>query len=140
MPDSHVLLGLKTRRASIAADIDALDKQRRQLLASLRHLDATLKLMGFKGNPESIKSTRKRRAMFRRGELRRLVFNAERVHGKDVSNKEAAAYILKRMKWKDEGYLLRVLTEKVRNARQDIRRKLTRQQQTLAASSHSTDG
>lgn len=140
MTDSVVILGLKTRRASIAADIDELDKQRRQLLISLRHVDATLKLMGFHGNPEAIKSKRKRRSMFRRGELRRLVFSAQRVHGEDASNKEIAAYILKQMDWTDDGQLLEAIIVKVRNARKDVRRTLMRQRRKPRAANTLSTG
>jgi hypothetical protein len=124
MSDKFIILGLKTRRASIAAEIDELDEKRRQLLKNLRSLDHTLKLMGFKGNPESIKSKRKYRSMFRRGELRRLIYNAERVHGSDATHKNVAAFIVRKMKWKNDSELLRVVTIKVSQARRDIRRRL----------------
>jgi len=123
MADSHVISGLKARRASIAAELDDLDRKRRLLLGNLRHVDATLKIMGFEGNPESIKTPRKRRAMFRRGELRRFVLDALRERGADISHKEIAQCILERMEWEDDGELLTLVANKVRFARKDIRRK-----------------
>ncbi|MFC2953138.1 hypothetical protein ACFOOP_14470 [Marinicaulis aureus] len=134
MAETHVITGLKARRASIAADIDELDRQRRLLLGNLRHVDATLKIMGFEGNPESIKTPRKRRAMFRRGELRRFVLAAIRKHGAEISHGEIAAIILEKMEWEDDGELLGVISEKVRQARKDIKRRRD------AASSLSTGG
>lgn len=123
MGESHVITGLKARRASIAAEIDELDRQRRRLLKQLSHIDGALKVMGFVGNPESIKSPRKRRAMFRRGELRRFIYKAEREHGANILHKEIAVIILDAMGWKDDGELLGVVSEKVRYARKDIRRR-----------------
>lgn len=134
MAETHVITGLKARRASIAAEIDELDHKRRLLLGNLRHVDATLKIMGFEGNPEAIQSRRKRRAMFRRGELRRFIYAAEREHGAEISHGAIAAAILEKMGWTDDGELLGVISEKVRYARKDIRR------QRDAANNLSTDG
>ncbi len=122
MADSHVITGLKARRASIAADIDELDRQRRALLVNLRHVDGALKVMGFEGNPEAIAGKRKRRAMFRRGELRRFILNAEREHGADLNAKTVAVIILQKMGWTEEPELLAKIEEKVRYARKDLRR------------------
>lgn len=134
MAESHVITGLKARRASIAADIDELDRKRRALLVSLRHVDGALKVMGFDGNPEAIAGKPKRRAMFRRGELRRFILNAEREHGPDLNAKTVAVIILQKMGWTEEPELLAKIEEKVRYARKDIKRKRG------AASSLSTDG
>lgn len=132
MGETHVITGLKARRAAIAADIDELDRERRKLLVNLRHVDGALKVMGFDGNPESIKSPRKRRAMFRRGELRRFVYNAQREHGLEISNREIAQIILDKMCWTDDGELLSIITKRVRHCRADIKRR--------AASSLSSPG
>ena len=133
MAETHVITGLKARRASIAAEIDELDRKRRQLLTNLRHVDGALKVMGFEGNPEAIQSRRKRRAMFRRGELRRFIYAAEREHGAEISHEEIAVIILGKMGWEDDGELLGVISEKVRHARKALR-------QRGAANSLSTDG
>jgi len=122
MAESHVITGLKARRASIASDIDELDRKRRALLVNLRHVDGALKVMGFEGNPESIKTPRKRRAMFRRGELQRFVLSAMREYGADISHEAIAAIILDKMGWKDDGELLAIITNKVRYARSALRR------------------
>jgi hypothetical protein len=133
MAETHVITGLKARRASIAAEIDELDRQRRQLLVNLRHVDGALKLVGFEGNPEAIAGRRKRRAMFRRGELTRFVLNAEREHGADLKDRTIAAIILQKMGWEDDGELLDKISEKVRYARYAFKRR-------GAANSLSTDG
>jgi len=132
MAETHVITGLKARRASIAAEIDELERQRRQLLASLRHVDGALKVMGFDGNPEGINSPRKRRYLFRRGQLTRFIYNAEREHGANISHKNIATVILKKMGWKFDSVTLMKVTASVRSARFAIKRR-------RAASSLSTD-
>lgn len=123
MADSHVITGLKARRASIAAEIDELERKRRQLLTNLRHVDGALKVVGFEGDVEAIPARRKRRYMFRRGQLRRFVYAAEREHGPDISSQAIASIILKEMGWADEPELLEKIALKVRQARRDIQRK-----------------
>jgi hypothetical protein len=122
MAESHVITGLKARRASIAAEIDELERQRRALLVNLRHVDGALKVMGFEGNPEAIESRRKRRSMFRKGELRRFILNAERERGAHISHREIAAVILHKMGWEDDGELLSKIAGKVKSARSTLRR------------------
>ena len=126
MADSHVITGLKARRASIAAELDELERNRRQLLTNLRHVDGALKVVGFEGDPEAVPTRRKRRFMFRRGQLRRFVYAAERKHGPDISNRAIASIILEEMGWTEEPELLAKIAEKVRNTRSAIRRRVTK--------------
>ncbi len=133
MAQSHVITGLKSRRASIAAEIDELERQRQKLLAGLRHVDGALKVIGFDGNPEAINSPRKRRFMFRRGQLTRFVYRAEREHGADIGDKAIATIILEKMGWDFDSVLLKKVTASVRAARFAIKRR-------RAASSLSTPG
>ncbi|WP_375202074.1 hypothetical protein [Hyphococcus sp.] len=133
MAETHVITGLKARRASIAEEIDELERQRRKLLVNLRHVDGALKVMGYEGNPEAIPARKKRRNMFRRGQLRRFIYAAQRKHGPDISHAGIAAIILQEMEWAEETDLLQKVTEKVRQARKDIRRR-------GAANNPSTDG
>lgn len=124
MAESHVITGLKARRASIAAELDELERKRRQLLTNLRHVDGALKVVGFEGDPEAVPGKRVYRSMFRRGQLRRFVYAAERKHGAAISHRAIASIILKEMEWAEEPELLKKIAEKVRNARSAIRRKL----------------
>jgi hypothetical protein len=129
MGESHVVTGLKSRRISIATEIDELDRQRRQLLVSLRHIDGCLKVMGFTGNPEAMGARRKRRCMFRRGQLTQFVCTAEREQGANINHKDIAAIILGEMSWQDDGELLDIVAKKVKDARKALRRKRQRHEQ-----------
>ncbi len=123
MAESHVITGLKTRRASIAAEIDDLERQRQRLLLALRHVDAVLELEGFAGDCEAIQGKRKRRFMFRRGQLSRLVRTVEHEHGADLTNREVAMIIIRRMGWEAGTELIGKITVSVRNARNSIKRR-----------------
>lgn len=132
MAERHVITGLKTRRASIAAEIDDLERQRQRLLLALRHVDAVLAIEGFDGDKEAIQGKRKRRFMFRRGQLTRLVMAAERKHGADLTHREIAIIVIRKMGWKADAELSSKITASVCHARNTIRRR-------RAASSLSTD-
>jgi hypothetical protein len=134
MADPHVITGLKARRASITAELDELERKRRQLLTNLRHVDGALKVVGYEGDPEAIPDRRKRRFMFRRGQLRRFVYAAEREHGPGISNRAIASIILKEMGWTEEPELLALMDMKVRNARSAMKRRAQRiRQKTTGA-------
>lgn len=124
MADSHVISGLKAKRARLVSELDALAKERLRLQTNLRHLDSTLKLMGFEGDPAAIKGKRRYHSMFLKGELRRFVLAAIREHGADISHKEIAGMVLQHKGWEDDGELLSIVTERVRTARKNIRRRV----------------
>lgn len=122
MADSHVISGLKAKRARLVSELDALAEERRRLQTNLRHLDSTLKLMGFEGDPAAIQGKRRYHSMFLKGELRRFVLGAIREHGADISHKEVAALVLQHKGWEDDGELLTIVTGKVSTARKNMRR------------------
>ena len=91
----------------------------------MRHVDGALKVVGYEGDPERLGTGRKRRFMFRRGQLRRFVYNAERKHGPDISSRAIASIILEEMGWAEEPDMLGKITDKVRHARSAIKRATT---------------
>ena len=54
------------------------DERRSALKEALAIIDAALRLFAYEGDPAEIKAKRKRRWMFRRGELQRAVLDALR--------------------------------------------------------------
>ena len=124
MAESHVITGLKTRRASIAAEIDDLERQRQRLLSALRHVDAVLELEGYDGDCEAMQGKRKRRFMFRRGQLTRLILAAERDHGADKTHRDIAMIIIRRLGWNADKEMIDRITRGTRNARNRIKLRL----------------
>jgi len=68
-----VISALKRKRAVISGELRAAERRRAAMQEHLAVLDATLRLMGYEGDPADIKPVApgKRRLFPRRGELQR---------------------------------------------------------------------
>lgn len=100
MENEHAISALKRKRAELAGDLIGLDKQRPSVCQRIAHVDATLRLFGYQGDPKDIpaKATAKPR-MFQRGELQRMVGAALRESGGKAKTGEIARAIIARMGW-----------------------------------------
>src|SRR5436309_236300 len=90
--DRYALSALRSRRATIAAEIEDLERQLRHRKESLVHVDATLRLLDDTINVEAIPNKRlpRRVKLFRQGELGRMILGALRDGGGVLSVAEIA--------------------------------------------------
>jgi hypothetical protein len=91
----YALSAMKNRRAELAGEIAALEKQAAWKRSQLAHLDATLVLFG-EGDPDAIKAVKpyKRIPLFKQGELSQTVRDALRRAGKPLSLGEVVAAVM----------------------------------------------
>jgi hypothetical protein len=82
MSESHVVSGLKAKRAEIAGHIRELEKEVKVWRARQAHVDASIKLFDPDFKLETIKPRRKRHPAhyFRHGEQGRLILDTLREH------------------------------------------------------------
>ncbi len=120
MAESHALSALVRKRAELAGEIEKLDERRAALRAHIANLDAVLRLFCYRGDPAEIKPKRKRRWMFRRGELQRMVLDIERQATKPLHKDDIAAEVLTRKGWARDPDLLETVADKVKDVRKRV--------------------
>ncbi len=129
MAERYAITALKAKRAELAGELDELERERIALKSKLVHIDQTLKLMGFNGNPAEIPRKRSYRREFKRGELQRMVFEIINTASVPPTNAEIAAEVIRRNGWDIHDEDLRSsMTGKVKTVR---RRRLRRQSLAL---------
>ena len=96
MAETHVVSALTAKRAELAGEIQAAEKQIAQLRANLVHLDATLRLFDSNADPEAIPTKRpyRRRKWFADGELPRRILDMLRGSPKPLSVTEIASLVM----------------------------------------------
>ncbi len=99
MAETHVISGLKTKRAEIAGLLAECDERRAALKGALATIDAALRLFAYEGDPAEIKAKRKRRWMFKRGELQRAVMDALRAADGPLTNAEISEMVIRSKGW-----------------------------------------
>ena len=99
MTETHVISGLKTKRAELAGLLAEAEKRAKRLRADLEHVDCTIKLMAPGSLPESIPPKRVYRHKMPdilHGEMPRLCLSIlRRANGAPVSVEDMAATIIK---------------------------------------------
>ena len=77
MSETHVVSGLRAKRAEISGYIHDIEKKARTWRARLAHIDAAIKIFSPTMDPEAIPSHRtyRRARYFQRGEFSRLVLD-----------------------------------------------------------------
>lgn len=121
MAESHVISGLKTKRAEIAGLLAECDERRSALKEALATIDAALMLFAYEGDPADIKARRKRRWMFKRGELQRAVMDALRAADGPLNNAEIAAQVIRAKGWNAaDAALVDAVAEKVKDVRKRL--------------------
>jgi len=78
MKNEHVLSGLITRRAELAGQIEIMQREMRQLVATIGHIDATIREFDPNTDLEDIKPKLPPRFQAFKGEVSRLVLDALR--------------------------------------------------------------
>lgn len=123
MENAHAISALKRKRAELAGDLIGLEKQRRAVCQRIAHVDATLRLFGFQGDPKDIPArVTQRPRMFRRGHLQRMVYAALRESGGQIRTGDIARTIIAQMGWDvGDNELVALITDKVKDVRKRIR-------------------
>jgi len=138
MNESHAVSALRKIRAELSGELVELEKHRRVLAGKINHVDQTLKLLGFTGDPKDIPPRRKRGWIFRRGQLQQMVYGVLREAENPIKNAEIATHIIREMNWDvDDGELRALIADKVKDVRKRMRR-LGRAVTPLAANNPST--
>lgn len=78
MKNEHVLSGLIAKRAEIAGKIEMMQREMRELVATIGHIDATIRTFDPNAEIEDIKPKLPPRFQAFKGEVSRLVLNALR--------------------------------------------------------------
>jgi hypothetical protein len=105
MSESHVVSGLRSRRAELAGHIRDLERQVKRHKVNLGHIDATIRLLAPSVEPANIRPKRvyTRGSYFRTGELTKLCQDALRqATGSPVTTAAIAASIMAAKGWPAE--------------------------------------
>jgi len=96
MIDSHVISGLRRKRAEISGHVHDLEKRIARQRANLANLDATIKLFSPGINPDAIHPKRvyRRTRYFAHNELSRLTQDALRTASGPLTSAEIAATVM----------------------------------------------
>jgi hypothetical protein len=84
MKNEHVLSGLIAKRAELAGKIETMQREMRELVAAIGHIDASIRLFDPNADIEDIKPRLPPRFQAFKGEVSRLVLNALRKAGKPL--------------------------------------------------------
>ena len=124
MAEPHVISALVKKRGELAGELAEIDKRRREITGRIAHVDSVLTMFGYDGDPKAIPTIRKQTGrLFKRGQLRRIIYDLRRERPELTVNKEIAAEVLKRLGWDtDNGTLLSTVAEKVKDVRKVIGR------------------
>lgn len=122
MAEPHVISALVAKRAELAGERNELDRRRDALQAHIDHIDATLALFRYPGDPAKIPAKRPYRWIFRSGELRRLVADIERVAPEPLRNEQIAVKIATRKGWAATPELVESIAGRIKQARRRWKR------------------
>jgi hypothetical protein len=114
MKNEHVLSGLLTKRAELTGQVEELQREIRELVAALDHVDATIRVFDPNVDLEDIKPRLPPRYQAFKGEVCRLVLNALRKSQKPLPVSELTLVVLQgRGLNPDDEPFLRVLSRRV---------------------------
>jgi hypothetical protein len=124
MKSEHVLSGLIAKRAELAGQIETLQRQIRDLVVALGHVDASIRLFDPDADLEDIKPRLPPRKMAFKGEVSRLVLNALRKSDKPLPVSELMLIVLTgRGLSPDDKPFMRVLSRRVGACLRNLRKK-----------------
>lgn len=113
----HVTSGLKTKRAELSGLIIECEKHRAALRETLDIIDAALRQFAYAGDPADIKSRRKNRWMFKRGELKRAVLAALRAADGPLSNAYITEQVITWREWVSTPALVDTVADMIKDVR-----------------------
>lgn len=121
MAETHVISGLKRKRAVISGELLKAEKRCEAMRLHLAALDTTLRLMGYDGDPEDIKPVQRKRRLFRRGELQRVIMDAQRIADGPVMDADLVERVFAMKGWDASKVdLRRTVTERVKAVRKRL--------------------
>ena len=123
MSEIHAVRTLKEKRSELSVELAKLDLDRRRLIRQIHSMDEALSLFGHPSGDAVVPSGVKRRWLFKRGQLQRLVCDALRRLGDDAATAELTAHVMQRMGWDQSDKVLRgMIVQRVG----DVRRRLAK--------------
>ena len=84
MKNEHVLSGLMAKRAELAGQIESMQRELRELVATIGHIDASIRVFDPNADLDDIKPRLPPRFQAFKGEIARLVLNALRKSDKPL--------------------------------------------------------
>lgn len=122
--NEHVLAGLIAKRAELAGRIEMLQREMRELVDAINHVDASIRLFDPNVDLEDIKPKLPPRNVAFKGEISRLVLNALRKAGKPLPTSELTLIVATgRGISVDDRQFMRVLTRRVGACLRNLRNK-----------------
>jgi len=108
-PETHAVSALVRLRSQLAGELTVAEKRLAQLQADLMHVDATIRLLSDRVEPEAIPATRpiRRSPWFKPGEPTRLALDILREVDKPLTTLEIAALIMERRRLNPEDAVTR---------------------------------
>jgi hypothetical protein len=124
MADPHVITALVKKRGELAGELAEIDKRRREIAARISHVDSTLAMFGYGDDPKAIPARRKQTGrIFKRGQLRRLIYDLHRERPDLAVNRDIAVEVLRRLQMDiGDTTLLASVAQKVKDVRKVIGR------------------
>ena len=124
MGNTFAISALVRKRGEFAWLLSEAGKLHRQIAKQLAELDRTLALLGYENDPAKIAKRRKNAPrMFKRGQLRRIIYDICREGPCITTDSQFALEVMKRLKWDTaDARLLTLVTLKVRDVRKAIGR------------------
>lgn len=124
MPNEHVLSGLITKRAELAGQIEIMQKEMRQLVVAIDHIDAAIRMFDPNVDLGEIASKLPPRHHAFKGEVSRLVLNALRKADKPLPISELTLHVLAgRGLSADDKPFVRILSRRVGACLRNLRRR-----------------
>ena len=124
MAEPHVISALVKKRGELAWLLSEAGKMQRRIAKHLAHVDHVLAVMGYEHDPLAIRKRRKNTpSLFRRGQLRRLIYDICREGPCISTDHQFAVEVMRRLNWdQSDGRLALLVTLKVRDVRKAIGR------------------
>lgn len=124
MKNEHVLSGLMAKRAEIAGRIEMMQRDMRELVATIGHIDASIRVFDPDADIEDIKPKLPPRFQAFKGEVSRLVLNALRKAGKPLPTSDLTLIVAAgRGINPDDKPFMRVLSRRVGACLRNLRKR-----------------
>ncbi len=121
MGEPHVISALTRKRARISGELLKAEKRCEAMRLHLVSLDHSLRLFGYEGDPADIKPVKRRRRLFRYGELSRAVMDVLRAAEGPLSDAELVDRVMAAKALDAENVdLRRTVTERVKAVRKRL--------------------
>lgn len=124
MKFEHVLSGLMAKRAELSGRVEILQREIREAVLAIDHIDASIRMFDPDADLEDIKPKLPPRHSAFRGEVSRLVLNALRKSGKPMPVSELTMHVLAgRGLTAEDRPFVRVLSRRVGACLRNLRKK-----------------